>query len=257
MLLLGSAAQGYGNIDDHESSAAVVSACARCSSQLGHALGDPWTSCVVEELLKEQAEAKQAGRPYFPMVPHVYQPLAPKHGAYPQAELFKHLLRNCTCDFDDGGSRPLRSLTWEYRPFDPCAGGAPPPFAHSAGFLPAVSPNPNPNPNPKPNPNPNPKPKPKPRVGCVLGGEGVARQPPARRASAHPPRAPPPPPPPPPPPASRASGASTGKTTFLEWGAARWWTRGGGLGVGMRYRVCVGGRGAAYGMGGRSTRGLS
>ena len=137
LLLLGSAAQGYGNIDDHESSAAVVSACAGCSSRLGHALGDPWTSCVVEELLKEQAEAKQAGRPYFPMVPHEYQPLAPKHGAYPQAELFKHLLRNCTCDFDDGGSRPLRSLTWEYRPFDPCAGGAPPPFAHSAGFLPA------------------------------------------------------------------------------------------------------------------------
>ena len=137
LLLLGSAAQGYGNLDDLESSAAVVSACARCSSRLGHALGDPWTSCVVEELLKEQAEAKQAGRPYFPMVPHVYQPLAPKHGAYRQAELFKHLLRNCTCDFDDGGSRPLRSLTWEYRPFDPCAGGAPPPFAHSAGFLPA------------------------------------------------------------------------------------------------------------------------
>ena len=137
LLLLGSAAQGYGNLDEHESSAAVASACARCSSRLGHALGDPWTSCVVEELLKEQAEAKQAGRPYFPMVPHVYQPLAPKHGAYPQAELFKHLLRNCTCDFDDGGSRPLRSLTWEYRPFDPCAGGAPPPFAHSAGFLPA------------------------------------------------------------------------------------------------------------------------
>ena len=31
----------------------------------------------------------------------------------------------------------LYSLTWEYQPADPCAGGVPPPFAHSAGFLPA------------------------------------------------------------------------------------------------------------------------
>ena len=108
MLLLGSAAQGYGRLEGHEASAAVESACARCSSRLGHALGDPWTSCVVDELLTEQDEAKQAGRPYFPMVPHVYQPLAPERRGYGQADLFKNLLRNCTCNFDDGGSPPLR-----------------------------------------------------------------------------------------------------------------------------------------------------
>ena len=108
MLLLGSAAQGYGSLEGHEASAAVESACARCSSRLGHALGDPWTSCVVEELLTEQDAAKQAGRPYFPMVPHVYQPLAPERRGYGQADLFKNLLRNCTCNFDDGGSPPLR-----------------------------------------------------------------------------------------------------------------------------------------------------
>ena len=200
MLLLGSAAQGYGNLDEHESSAAVGSACARCSSRLGHALGDPWTSCVVDELLKEQDEAKQAGRPYFPMVPHVYQPLAPKHGAYPQAELFKHnpnpspspnpnpnpnhdpnpdpnqaelfkhLLRNCTCDFDDGGSRPLRRqwvgtlcvrvctcmcmsgpLHMHMRCIHTACGEAgclASCVAHNAAHTPKPNPNPNPNPNP-------------------------------------------------------------------------------------------------------------
>ena len=108
LLLATSAAQGYGSLEGHEASAAVEGACARCSSRLGHALGDPWTSCVVEELLTEQDEAKQAGRPYFPMVPHAFQPLAPERGGYGQAVLFKNLLRNCTCSFDDGGSPPLR-----------------------------------------------------------------------------------------------------------------------------------------------------
>jgi hypothetical protein len=108
LLLATSAAQGYGSLEGHEASAAVEGACARCSSRLGHALGDPWTSCVVEELLTEQDEAKQAGRPYFPMVPHAFQPLAPERGGYGQADLFKNLLRNCTCSFDDGGSPPLR-----------------------------------------------------------------------------------------------------------------------------------------------------
>ena len=116
MLLLGSAAQGYGRLEGHEASAAVESACARCSSRLGHALGDPWTSCVVDELLTEQDEAKQAGRPYFPMVPHVYQPLAPERRGYGQADLFKNLLRNCTCNFDDGGSPPLRRQCVGIRP---------------------------------------------------------------------------------------------------------------------------------------------
>ena len=109
LVLIGGAAQGYGSLDEHEASASVEGACARCSSRLGHALGDPWTSCVVDDLLAEADAAKQAGRPYFPMVPHVFQPLAPKPGhAYRQAELFKNLLRNCTCNFDDGGSAPLR-----------------------------------------------------------------------------------------------------------------------------------------------------
>ena len=41
-----------------------------------------------------------------------------------------HMPRTCRAQY-------LYSLTWEYQPADPCAGGVPPPFAHSAGFLPA------------------------------------------------------------------------------------------------------------------------
>jgi hypothetical protein len=134
---LATAATSYGRVGEHEAQQDVVDACARCSARLGHALGDEWTSCVVQELLTTQETAKEAGRRYFPMVPHDYQPLQPKERAFGNGELFKHLLRNCTCDVDDGGSPPIRSMTWEYEPPDPCAGGIPPPFSYTAGFLPA------------------------------------------------------------------------------------------------------------------------
>lgn len=137
---------GYYSGDEHPEEAKVTAACELCSAQLGHALNTSWTGCVVDELLLQQNEAKKAGRSdFFPVVPHKLDPFATRDRAgagdgVRTSELLKNLLRNYSCDHADGGSQPVRSMTWEYRPADPCAAvGDKPraPFAYKAGFLPA------------------------------------------------------------------------------------------------------------------------
>lgn len=127
----------------------VADAGARCHESLGHGLGPPWMQCVVDTLLVQQAAALSENRhDYFPVVNHSYAPFTAQpqfrnEPGYVQHDLLKNLLRNATCDIEDGGSQPIRSFVWEHRPTDPC-GGTPTDepqgdaiFQHKAGFLPA------------------------------------------------------------------------------------------------------------------------
>ena len=133
----------------HPHEGKVAEASARCRESLGHGLGPRWMQCVVDTLLVQQAAALSENRhDYFPVVNHSYTPFAAQHEfhnepGYVQHDLLKNLLRNATCDIDDGGSQPVRSFVWEHRPTDPC-GGTPTDdshgdsvFQHKAGFLPA------------------------------------------------------------------------------------------------------------------------
>ena len=117
-----------------------------CYESLGHALETAFLSCVVDKLLERQKKAKAAGMEYYPVAPHEYEPWRPRrHGGGGNSDQLKDLLRNYSCDVEDGGSQPLRSMTWEYRPPDPCGevgdGSAPPPpaYVHKPGFLPQGS----------------------------------------------------------------------------------------------------------------------
>ena len=133
----------------HPHEGKVAEASARCHASLGHGLGAPWMQCVVDTLLAQQAAALSEQRDdYFPVVNHSYAPFAAlrqfhAEPGYTQHDLLKNLLRNATCDIDDGGSQPVRSFVWEHRPADPCgsaprdASHADSPFVHRAGFLPA------------------------------------------------------------------------------------------------------------------------
>ena len=81
----------------------------------------------MDTLREWQRDALAEGRvEFFPVAEHELRPLRAKRGD-PNAKwgtLLKHLLRNFTCDVDDGGSRPLRSVTWEWTPPPPCREGA-------------------------------------------------------------------------------------------------------------------------------------
>ena len=125
----------------------VADAGARCHESLGHGLGPPWMQCVVDNLLVQQAAALSENRDdYFPLVNHSYAPFTAQpqfrnEPGYVQHDLLKNLLRNATCDIEDGGSQPIRSFVWEHRPTDPC-GGTPTDdphsdaiFQHKAGSL--------------------------------------------------------------------------------------------------------------------------
>ena len=133
---------------DHPQQHRVTEASDACYASLGHATGSAFMSCVVDELLKMQKASKKNGTSdYFPVVRHTFDPwaVAPdqrQRSGAGQSELLKDLLRNYTCDVADGGSQPVRSMTWEYRAPDPCgsaddAAPPPPPFVYKPGFLPA------------------------------------------------------------------------------------------------------------------------
>ena len=116
---------GYFDGEGHKHEAQVTQACERCAARLESSTGSRWTGCVVDELLEAQRVAKEAGRSdYFPVVPHNLDPFGPKtSGSSPghrQTELLKNMLRNFSCDYVDGGSQPLRSMTWEV-----CNGSSP------------------------------------------------------------------------------------------------------------------------------------
>jgi len=135
---------GGGHPEEHR----VTAACEMCTSELNHSLGTAFTGCVMNKLLNEQAEALAKGKDdFFPTVPHVLDPLSPvKTADIPKdllpgrgtAELLRNLLRNHSCDVEDGGSQPVRSMTWEYIPSDPCKDhdATKPPFTYKIGFLP-------------------------------------------------------------------------------------------------------------------------
>ena len=115
-----------------------------CKERLGHALETKFLACVVDGLLERQRSAQASDAPYYPVSAHTYDPWAPKQDTLHRgnSDQLKDLLRNYSCDVADGGSQPLRSMTWEYSPPDPCGeiGGTEPPppsFIHKAGFLPA------------------------------------------------------------------------------------------------------------------------
>jgi hypothetical protein len=134
----------YSNVGTHPQQQHVIEAADECRAKLGHAVEAPFLSCVVEELLTRQRTAKADSTPYYPVAEHVYDPWAPKRSAAHagNSEQLKELLRNYSCDVEDGGSKPVRSMTWEYVQPDPCGelGSTeqlPPTFIHKSGFLPA------------------------------------------------------------------------------------------------------------------------
>lgn len=136
----------YTRFDEHQHQHFVTTANEACTARLGHAVGGDFMSCVVDELMAVQEAAKQQGSDeYFPVVRHSVDPWAPlEHGsnANQNSELLKDMMRNHSCDVEDGGSQPVRSMTWEYQPPDPCgsvdeAAPPPPPFVYKGGFLPA------------------------------------------------------------------------------------------------------------------------
>ena len=98
----------------------------RCHQQLGSATGVGWMQCTIEELLERQRVAVEKKDPdYFPVAPHTFEPLNPVAHARSSslyadgarnADLLKNLLRNFSCDVEDGGSQPVRMMTWEYQP---------------------------------------------------------------------------------------------------------------------------------------------
>ncbi len=128
------------SLDKTPHAQAATAAAKQCAHHLGHALGKEWQACVVDALLDAKRTALEAGHErYFDLPQHSYEPLTPLSRA-PMGQLFRNLLRNFTCDFDDGGTPPLRSQTWEYETPDPCAaygkGPPPPAFLAKPGFLP-------------------------------------------------------------------------------------------------------------------------
>ena len=113
----------------------VEEACAECALKLGHALGPPWQRCVIELLQGYEDDE-------FSLSDFSYSPLTALPGAgRANGELLKNLMRNFTCDFEDGGSQPLRTMTWQYQERDPCAGASATEqarsFTYKAGYLPA------------------------------------------------------------------------------------------------------------------------
>lgn len=148
-MLTVAACLAYYSGSGHEHEGRVTAACDTCATRLKHTLNSTWTGCVMEQLLEEQAAAQRVqSSEYFPTAPHILDPFGPDSQAsrswksserITTSELLKNLLRNYSCDFADGGSQPVRSMTWEYKPADPCANAEadPVPFAYKKGFLPA------------------------------------------------------------------------------------------------------------------------
>lgn len=143
---------GYASIEGHPQAHRVDQSANDCHGRLGHATGPAFYQCVVDDLLAQRKAAEAAGgSDFFPIVPHVVEPFGPDRSRRDdyangwsvqaaQSTLLKDMLRNFTCDVADGGSIPVRSMTWEYRPPDPCAGaqsGGGRGFIHKNGFLPA------------------------------------------------------------------------------------------------------------------------
>ena len=182
LLLLPALVASYASLGQHPQGHRVSTASEACRAQLGHATGGAFMTCVVDELLAlKQAAQANGTKEYFPVVRHSVDPWAPapdQRGVCgsEQSDLLKDLLRNYSCvrhclnpmrtagsrrcrlaslpphavsrslsceqDVDDGGSQPLRSMTWEYEPPDPCgslddSSPPPPPFVYKQGFLPA------------------------------------------------------------------------------------------------------------------------
>ena len=125
----------YSGVASPRAERRVEEACAECALKLGHALGPPWQRCVIELLQGYEDDE-------FSLSDFSYSPLTALPGAgRANGELLKNLMRNFTCDFEDGGSQPLRTMTWQYQERDPCAGASATEqarsFTYKAGYLPA------------------------------------------------------------------------------------------------------------------------
>eukprot|EP00316_Scyphosphaera_apsteinii_P012323 CAMPEP_0119338054 /NCGR_PEP_ID=MMETSP1333-20130426/95267_1 /TAXON_ID=418940 /ORGANISM="Scyphosphaera apsteinii, Strain RCC1455" /LENGTH=408 /DNA_ID=CAMNT_0007349241 /DNA_START=56 /DNA_END=1279 /DNA_ORIENTATION=+ len=139
-----SPAGGFGGLyrdwDSHPHESRVNESAMRCMQKLGSALGENWMGCVVDELLAEQEKAIAAGRTdFFPMVKHGLRPLKPLD-RFDHSDLFKNLLRNCSCELGNTSTQPLYSRTWQYTPPDVCrehGAGVNESFLYKRGFLPA------------------------------------------------------------------------------------------------------------------------
>ena len=70
---------------------------------------------VVGDLLAQQTKARAEGRSdFFPIAPHEMDPLRVARtaaGSASTSDLLKNLLRNCSCEAEDGGSPPIASNT--------------------------------------------------------------------------------------------------------------------------------------------------
>ena len=149
-LLLLAAVRAFGPLFSSEAGreSIVLDSCARCKGRLGHTLGNQWMECVTDDLFSVQRAAKLDGsRKYFPVEQDELKRLLPGGLRFGRSDELANILRNYSCEVVDGGSQPLRSFNWTYRPADPCdaasgsdspgGGSKPQHFAYGAGFLPA------------------------------------------------------------------------------------------------------------------------
>ena len=130
LVLVRAASFGFAGLselpDSEEAAAAVRSMATVCQARLNHTLGKEWFGCVIDELQAlQKAEVAAGGKNYFPIVPHGLDPLRPEprfsgKPGYSHSQVLVGLLRDYSCDVEDGGSQPTHSTMWSWMPPIPC-----------------------------------------------------------------------------------------------------------------------------------------
>ena len=94
-----------------------------CRASLNNSLGVEWISCVITNLRAKEAMWKAEGRafPFEDLREDELERLLPGGHVSANSDELMNLMRNFSCEVADGGSQPVRSFVWTYKPVDPCA----------------------------------------------------------------------------------------------------------------------------------------
>ena len=98
----------------------AIKACDACRQRLNHTLGEDWMRCVATTLEEWQKAAMENGSAYFPVGEGEYDRLRPAGTHGQRTDELMNIMRNFSCEVDDGGSQPIRSFKWSYHPIDQC-----------------------------------------------------------------------------------------------------------------------------------------
>jgi hypothetical protein len=127
LALTASCADAFGSLlfgnSDKKKEKLVAQACSICQRRLNHTLGFEWMRCVTDELYNRQT-AEASLEKYLALSVDEFEKLRPggRHGS--GTDELMNMMRNYSCEADDGGSQPLRSFLWTFTPaHDPCGGG--------------------------------------------------------------------------------------------------------------------------------------